>query len=298
MNRFITWHEDRIEYEADPRQAERLVGECGLTGANSMTTPGSKLTYQDHEADKPLEKQFHTAFRGSAARGNYLSADRIDIQYASKEICRSMSTPTDQRLKALKRLGRYLGGRPRLVYAYRRQEIDTIDVYVDTDWAGCVRTRKSTSGGAVMLGKHTIKLWSSTKTSIALSSGETEFAGVMRGAGQGLGYQALLSDFGVEAPLRVWTHSSCAIGICNRQGLGKLRHLDTHTLWIQQAAGTGRVDLRKVLGDVNPADLFTKHSLPRERLEKLVSFFNCHFYGGRAASAPLLRKEATGKKTI
>jgi hypothetical protein len=58
------------------------------------------------------------------------------------------------------------------------------------------------------------------------------------------------------------------------------------------------VDLRKVLGDVNPADLFTKHSLSRERLKKLVSIFNCQFCGGRAASAPLLRKEASGKKTI
>ena len=69
-------------------------------------------------------------------------------------------------------------------------------------------------------------------------------------------------------------------------------------MWIQQAVRTGRVDLRKVLGDVNPADLFTKHSLSRERLKKLVSIFNCQFCGGRAASAPLLRKEATGKKNI
>ena len=69
LGRVIRWTDQGIEYEADPRQAERLVGECGLTGANSMTTPGSKLTYQDHEADKPLEKQFHTASRGSAARG-------------------------------------------------------------------------------------------------------------------------------------------------------------------------------------------------------------------------------------
>ena len=80
--------------------------------------------------------------------------------------------------------------------------------------------------------------------------------------------------------------------------MGKLRHLDTHTLWIQQAVRTGRVDFRKVLGDVNPADLFTKHSLSRERLANLVSIFNCQFCGGRAASAPLLRKEATGKKNI
>ena len=149
-----------------------------------------------------------------------------------------------------------------------------------------------------MLGCHTIKHWSSTQTSVALSSGEAEFAGVIRGAGQGLGYQALLKDLGIEAPLRVWTDSSAAIGICSRQGLGKLRHLDTHTLWIQQAVRLGRVDLRKVDGEVNPADLLTKHSLSRERLEALVRLHGCEYIGGRADSAPKARDGASGKTTM
>ena len=38
-----------------------------------------------------------------------------------------------------------------------------------------------------MLGGHAIKHWSFTQTSISLSSGEAEFAGVIRGVGQGLG---------------------------------------------------------------------------------------------------------------
>ncbi len=143
-----------------------------------------------------------------------------------------------------------------------------------------------------------IKHWSSTRTSVALSSGEAEFAGVIRGAGQGLGYQALLRDFGVEARLRVWTDSSAAIGICSRQGLGKLRHLDTHTLWIQQAVRTKRIDLRKVLGEENPADLLTKHSLSRERLEKLIDLFGCRYMGGRADSAPLMRRGTSSKATM
>ncbi len=83
-----------------------------------------------------------------------------------------------------------------------------------------------------MLGSHAIKHWSSTRSSVALSAGEAGFAGVIRGAGQGLGYQALLRAFGVVASLCVWTDSRAARGICNRQGPGKLRHLDTHTLWI------------------------------------------------------------------
>ena len=80
-----------------------------------------------------------------------------------------------------------------------------------------------------MVGGHVIKHWSFTQASISLSSGEAEFAGVIRGTGQGLGYQALLRDVGIELPLRVWTDSSAAIGICSRQGLNKFNHLDTHT---------------------------------------------------------------------
>ena len=148
------------------------------------------------------------------------------------------------------------------------------------------------------MGKHTIKHWSSTQTSISLSSGEAEFAGVIRGAGQGLGYQALLRDVGVELPLRVWTDSSAAIGICSRQGLGKLRHLDTHTLWIQQAVRTKRVDLRKVDGECNPADILTKHSISRQRLESLIALYGCKYLGGRAESAPQLREGESSKKTM
>ena len=84
----------------------------------------------------------------------------------------------------------------------------------------------------------------------------------------------MLKDLGVSAPLRVWTDSSAALGICSRQGLGKLRHLDTHTLWVQQAVRSRRLELKKVLGEENPADLFTKHSISKDRLEKLVELYD------------------------
>jgi hypothetical protein len=298
LNRVVRWLEGRIEYEADPRQSERLISECGLDGSKGVATPGVKPTFTELEADTELATKLHTAFRGSAARGNYLAADRIDAQFACKEVCRWMSRPTEHAWQALKRVARFFRSAPRLVYTYPQQTVRGIDVYTDTDWAGCPKTRKSTSGGSLMLGCHTIKHWSSTQTSVALSSGEAEFAGVIRGAGQGLGYQALLKDLGIEAPLRVWTDSSAAIGICSRQGLGKLRHLDTHTLWIQQAVRLGRVDLRKVDGEVNPADLLTKHSLSRERLEALVKLHGCEYIGGRAESAPQARSGTSSKTTM
>ena len=298
LNRVVRWCDRHIEYEADPRQVERLIAECGQEGANAVATPSVKATFKQMDEDEDLSKSLHTAFRSAAARGNYLAADRIDAQFACKEICRSMAQPTEHAWKSLKRLCRYLSSAPRLVYRYHQQEISAIDVYTDTDWAGCPRTRKSTSGGVVMLGQHTMKHWSSTQTSTALSSAEAEFAGVIRGSGQGLGYQSLLRDLGIEAPLRVWTDSSAAIGICSRQGLGKLRHLDTHTLWIQQAVRGRRVDLRKVPGESNPADLLTKHSHTREKLKQLVKLFSCEHIGGRAASAPALRRGESSKLTM
>ena len=297
LNRVVRWCDDRIEYEADPRQVERLVEECGLNGANPMATPSVKPTFAELEGDE-LPAKLHTAFRGAAARGNYLAADRIDAQFSCKEVCRWMSKPAVHSWKALKRLCRYFNGNSRLVYVYRQQSVDCVDVYTDTDWAGCPKTRKSTSGGSLMMGRHTIKHWSSTQASVALSSGEAEFNGVIRGAGQGLGYQALLKDLGVTAPLRVWTDSSAAIGICSRQGLGKLRHLDTHTLWVQQAVRNKRIDLRKIAGEHNPADLLTKHSHSREKLQSLVELHDCRFLAGRAESAPALKRGASSKTTM
>ena len=149
-----------------------------------------------------------------------------------------------------------------------------------------------------MLGKHVLKPWSATQASVTLSSGEAEFNGFVRGAGQGLGFQALLKDLGLELPLRVWTDSSAAIGICSRQGLGKLRHLDTHTLWVQQTVRNRRIELKKVLGTENPADLLTKHTCPGEKLRQLVALYGCVYKGGRADSAPQLREGASSKFTL
>jgi len=298
LNRIVRWTAEAVEYEADPRQAEKLILECGLNGANAVATPGVKESSAQVAADEELQKDLHTAFRASAARANYLAADRPDAQFAAKEVCRWMSSPTASAWAALKRLVRYLVGLPRLVFRYTDQTVSSVDAYADTDWAGCARTRKSTSGGCVMLGSHALKTWSSTQSSVALSSGEAEFNGVIRAAGTGLGYQSLLEDLGLKVPLRVWTDSSAAVGICSRQGLGKLRHLDTHMLWVQQAVRSRRIDLRKIAGEENPADLFTKHLVSKDKVAQLVELLGCRYMSGRAASAPMTRQGKSGKTTI
>ena len=69
LNRIIRWGSDGIEYEADPRQTEKLVAECGLAGANTVATPGVRLSFAEATKDEPLEPRLHTAFRGGQLRG-------------------------------------------------------------------------------------------------------------------------------------------------------------------------------------------------------------------------------------
>ena len=84
-----------------------------------------------------------------------------------------MARPTEGDEVRLKRLARYLRGRPKGQYLFAWQEyVDVLHGYVDSDWAGCTRTRKSTSGGTVLRGSHCLAHWSRTQTNIALSSGE------------------------------------------------------------------------------------------------------------------------------
>ena len=63
-----------------------------------------------------------------------------------------------------------------------------------------------------------------------MSLGEAEFYGAVKGASTGLGMKALYRDIGYELPLGLWTDISAAVGICSRQGLGKLRHLQCTSL--------------------------------------------------------------------
>lgn len=123
-----------------------------------------------------------------------------------------------------------------------------VEVFVDTDFAGCQTTRKSTSGGAALLGGCLIKHWSKTQSTISLSSGEAELHGIAMGAAQGIGLQSLLKDLGWKVELKIWSDATAAIGIARRKGLGKIRHLDTTDLCLQDKIRSRKMTLEKILG--------------------------------------------------
>ena len=173
-----------------------------------------------------LDNREASQYRAIVARANYLCQDRSDIQFAVKELCRAMSNPTRGHWMALKRLGRYLVGKSRMTITFGYQSpVSELTIWTDTDFAGCKRTRKSTSGGVAMLGNHMFKTWCGTQAIVALSSGEAEYYGIVKGASIGLGLKSMLGGFGLEVAVKINADASAAKGMVNRKGLGKVRHI-------------------------------------------------------------------------
>ena len=296
LNRIVRCTGDGWEYEADPRHAELIVEQLGVSGSRTLTSPGvDGSAEEDTPEDIAIYGLDATRFRGVAARCNYLAMDRPDIQFATKEICREMSSPTTGSLRRLVRIGQYLCGRPRLVWKYKMQEFcQLIDVYSDSDWAGCRRARKSSSGGSIMLGAHCLKTWSKTQAIIARSSAEAELYGVVRGATEGLGMITLMRDMGVDAKLQLHLDAAAAKGIIERKGLSKVRHVDVNVLWLQETCARKDIPLFKVPGDLNPADLMTKH-LSQGKIDKNVLTMQMEYAEGRSGKAANLHSVEVSK---
>ena len=147
----------------------------------------------------------------------------------------------------LKRLGRYLLDKPMVVVRFRRQNWNgEIVVWSDSDYAGCKRTRKSTSGGVIMLGEHTIKSWSNTQAVIALSSGEAEYYAMVKASSVAIGTREIMRDLGIPTSgIRVKTDATAAKGIASRSGLGKVRHIEVSQLWLQEKVADGKICIEK-----------------------------------------------------
>ncbi len=139
----------------------------------------------------------------------------------------------------------------------------------------------------MLRGTHCLKHWSSTQPTIALSSGEAELGGLCKGAANAIGLRSVALDLGIHLSLRVRSDATAALGIARRLGIGKIRHLDTSLLWIQQKIKDGDLLVDKVLGADNPADCLTKH-VDRATMLKHLRAMGLEYETGRADTAPTL----------
>ena len=171
-----------------------------LSDKSTATVTTAEINEKVDEDDDPfLNSGQAAACRKVAARANFLAQDRPDLQFATKCLSQGMSNPRQSHWRALERLAKYLKGRPRYIVRYEYQPRGyVLNTFTDSDWAGDTKTRRSTSGGLVCIGDHCIRSWSSTQTTIALSTGEAEYYALVKGVSVAMGIRALLEDLGVD----------------------------------------------------------------------------------------------------
>ena len=143
-----------------------------------------------------------------------------------------------------------------LFYGFQEPHPDLV-VMTDSERGGDKVIRRSTSGGVVLNGKHTISWWCTLQSTIALSSCEAELNANLKGATEGLYAQGIAQDFGDDPNLELNTDASAARGVIMRQGVGKIRHLHIRQLWLQERVREGDLVITKIPRTHNFSDALT-----------------------------------------
>ena len=173
--------ENGWEYEGDPKHILRLLDIFGMQDAKTVTSPGIKEQVLESD-DNLLNKEDRSLCRTGVGFLLYAASDRIDLRYAVKDLMRDVSAPAELSMRRLRRIIRYTSGARRLVNTIDWQTVGTtVEAIVDADHAGCLTSRKSTSGGSIRVNKAYICDYSVTQSTVALSSGESEFLAMVAG---------------------------------------------------------------------------------------------------------------------
>ena len=138
-----------------------------------------------------------------------------------------------------------------------------------------------------MHGRHMIKSWSTNQSVVALSSGEAEYYGLVKAASIALGVTAIGRDMGMNFTGKIMLNAdaSAAIGIANRVGIGKVRHIEVNQLWLQDKVYSGEIGILKVKSEENMADALTK-ALACKGIEEHIVGVSAEIRMGRHPLAP------------
>ena len=205
-----------------------LLREHGLDDSRSKGVDTPRVKKSEYQVfagleSPPLDREGVRLYRSGAMRISYLGQDRADVQEAAKCLSRLMQSPTQADLVELKRAVRYLLKFPRAVLVFDEQELAReLNGWVDTDFAGELVSRRSSSGLVLLFGRHCLKTSSSVQEPIGLSSGESEFYACVKGWSSVAG-NAVIDD-GLGSLIQIDSEDSnglqCGQGFRNQAWLG------------------------------------------------------------------------------
>ena len=142
------------------------------------------------------------------------------------------------------------------LFEWKSEQPAVVTVWTDSDWATCETTRRSRSGGVVMLAGVPVEHWCRTQDRIALSSAEAELKASCKGISAGLGiWEAAKFLTNRQFQFEHFTDASANLGIIKRKGAGSIKHLSARQLWVQEIMDQPNFSAGKVARADNPADL-------------------------------------------
>ncbi|CAE7543949.1 RE1 [Symbiodinium necroappetens] len=274
----VRWHEAFTEY---------LDGKLGLLPFTWMTfsvkerAQASPMPTTVPFDEAELDNERSTLFRAAVGILLYLQADVVEAQFGIRWLAQHMSRPTTGALRVLRHMILYLKGTSSYgigfpvptrgvgITVQSKSGLDVLETHTDADWAGDREHRRSVSGCVITLNGHTLSSSSRTQKTIALSSGESEYASAVSGTCDQV-FIRNAAEFVMRSKVesRLLLDSAAARGVIARQGAGRIRHLEAKMLWLQQYARE-HLCVHPVDGKHNIADLRTK-SLNGGRIKALL----------------------------
>ncbi|GKB46324.1 putative ribonuclease H-like domain-containing protein [Tanacetum coccineum] len=202
----------------------------------------------------------------------YLIASKPYIMFAVCVYARFQVTPKTSHLLAVKRIFRYLKGKPTLGLWYSRDSPFELVAYTDSDYAGATQDRKSTTRGCQFLGNRLISWQCKKQTVVATSTTKAEYVAAASCCGQILWIQNQLLDYGynfMNTVINIDNNSTICI-IENPVQHSKTKHIEIRHHFIRDCNAKKLIQMVKIHTDHNVADLLTK-GFDAGRFQYLVS---------------------------
>jgi hypothetical protein len=176
--------------------AAKILQIAGLSDCNPSETPTESRLKLSKTSSSPTVDA--TQYRSIVGSLRYLVNSRPDLAFLVGYVSRFMEAPTTEHLTAVKRILRYVAGTLHYGCYYQREKKAKLMGYSDSDLAGDVDTRKSTSGILFFLGNNVITWQSQKQKVVALSSCEVEYIAATTAACQGVWLARLLAELNAK----------------------------------------------------------------------------------------------------
>lgn len=240
----------------------RMLSRFGMENCKTTTSPmNSSVKLSELQIEEDVaEKRF--PYREAVGSLNYIALiSRPDISYTVNTLARASNNPTDLHWRAVKHVMKYLKGTIGLSLCYKGQTGGRLIGYCDSDYAGDLEARKSTSGHIFMLHGGPIAWSSSLQRITALSSSEAEYISISEALKELLWLRLLLESLGLkqegETELKVDNQAAIALSR-NPEFHRKTKHIGVRFHRIRQEQEARNVIVTYTPSNEQVADLLTK----------------------------------------